>query len=240
MANLLQLHGVAEKGASPAIAAPAHDILPLEGFDAIVSSYTLDTDTAKVSPDDLAGAAMTHHRILLAYCADHALLPSRFGTLFSGPSALRTAMAEHATAYVDALNVLADHREYSIELLVETRPETTPRIADSGRNFLSDRKQLRDRRRSLVQDRQSFARALCDKAASLSDHAVCLGAAKPEKLLDANLLLPTRALQELRTLAECAEAEAAALGLTLVLRGPWPAYHFDPSAQSAKAQCHDA
>ena len=236
----LQLHGIVEGNTTRHNAAPPHRLLSLPGFDIIASDYALDPDTSNVPPDELAQAAMAHHHILLAYCADHALLPMRFGTLFSNVHAMRIAMEERAAVYVDALEVLAEHREYTIELLNGAPEHRFPSKAESGRGFLLRSKQLRDKRRSLVTDRQAFARDLALRVAALTDHPLHQGSAKPDKILDVSLLIPHQSVQGLRAIADRATAQAADLGLTLLVRGPWPAYHFDIAANTQEALCHDA
>ena len=238
--KLLHLHGVFAGGSTRRSSAPAHRIIALPAFNALVSDYNLDPDTAKVSPDDLADAAMSHHQILQAYCADHALLPMRFGTVFSGVTALKDAMRRDRTRSVHALHALADLREYSVEVLVSGTAALAPSVPDNGRRFLSDRKRLRDVRRNTSKDRQTFAMDLLQRIELLTTLPLHNGTAKPDKLLDLTALLSAAALETLRRLAADADARATELGLTLRIRGPWPAYHFDPDAMVQEAMCHGA
>ena len=111
MSGDLQVHGIIEKGAKHQETAPAHWLVSFHDFDALVSASPLCADTANVPHDLLAAAAMDHHRVLLAYCRDFALLPLRFGAVFSGQNALAGTMQRHREGYAEALRVLADQRE---------------------------------------------------------------------------------------------------------------------------------
>ncbi|MEO0745694.1 MAG: GvpL/GvpF family gas vesicle protein [Pseudomonadota bacterium] len=236
----LHLHGIFHGEAAPCSDTPAHRIIALPAFNALVSDYALDPDTAKIPPDDLADAALEHHHILQAFCADHPLLPMRFGTLFSGIPALENAMQRERERYVRALQTLAGHREYSVEVLIGETVPTEPTSSATGRSFLSDRKQLRDLRRNISLDRQTFARDLLHRVGTVTAHPLHSGAPKPDKLLDVTTLLSEVALADLRRIAADADTRAKALGLKLRITGPWPAYHVDPDALLQEAACHGA
>lgn len=228
MGKPLQLHGIVSKDASTKPAAPAHRRVAFETFEALISDYALTTDTAEIPPEILSAAAMTHHRILLAYCADHGLLPIRFGTVFSGSSAMKNAVLENVHLYETALHILSDHREYSVHLNIRQAPTEELHTPKSGRAFLSERQRGRDKRRSLAQKRQSFARCVQDNVAALAFDALRTAAPKPEKVLDVTGLFSPKALDELQWLASSLQSEALELDLSLTINGPWPAYHFDP------------
>lgn len=236
MSGDLHLHGIIEKGASHQESAPAHRIVSFPEFDALVGDYTLGADTAKVPHDQLATAAMKHHRILLAYCRDYALLPFRFGAIFSGPDVLASTMLKQQDGYAEALRALADRREYSIELFVEAAHVAPVARCEDGRTFLKSRRTLRDRRRSMSQDRQAIVDALRTQVTALSAVSPQHGVPKPEKALDMSVLLSPAATQELRDFATGIQDCATALGLKLSIRGPWPAYHFAQTDDRAEVR----
>ena len=236
MSGDLQVHGIIEKGARQDATSPAHQLVPFREFDVLVSDYTLCLDTANVPQDLLAAAAMDHHRILLAYCRDFALLPLRFGAVFSGTNALADTMHRHEETYAEALRALADQREYTVELLVETAQVVPNTPSKDGRAFLNNRRSLRDQRRSISQNRMDIVNELRAQVTAISTRAPQHGVPKPEKALDMSVLLSPEATQKLEDLALGIQKRAAALGLRLCIKGPWPAYHFAWPDNSPEAQ----
>ena len=227
MRNNLQLHGLISKGAQKVCKAPAHQIVPMATFDALVSPYALAAASDNASPDILGSAAMMHHRILLAYCADNAVLPMRFGTVFSSQSTLMAAMLEKADAYNDALKLLSKQREFSVQLNISQGDPEPPSPKENGRAFLSQRQSMRDRRRNQTQHRRAFAQWLCAQLTALSTYPVTSATAKPDRVLDVSVLIPVSRIHELRALASAAYPQAVDLALSLSITGPWPAYNFD-------------
>ena len=228
MARFLNLHGVVDRHTPLNTAAPPHRFIALPWCAALVSDYDLDPDTAKVDPDDLAASAMTHHQILLAYCAEYPLLPLRFGTVFSGEAAVIAGLVDQSDSYANALRILSDHREYSVELV--SGPPTQPLrpSAETGRGFLLARKGQRDQKRTATQNKQDFAQTLYKRAAGWTSYPLHLNDVKPENLLDISALLTSDGVRHMQDwLARNAE-KAAELGLSFRVRGPWPAYHITP------------
>lgn len=226
MPGALHVHGVVEKGARHMDNAPPHWIASFHDFDAVVSDYTLCADTANVPQDVLAAAAMDYHQILLAYCRDFTLLPLRFGAVFSGEKALAAAMRRHQKEYAEALATIGDRREYTVELIAKTSEVLPLAPPKSGRAFLSNRKELRDRHQSVSRDRQSFVKELCEQLAAISAMPPHRRMTKQDKALDISVLLSPAATSRLSHMATEIEALAAKLGLCLCIKGPWPAYHF--------------
>lgn len=238
MDSVLQLHGLIEKNAPKKPAAPAHQRVAFDSFDALISPYTLATNTEDVAPDLLSAAALMHHRILLAYCGDHAVLPMRFGSVFSSRSALKAAMAEQAESSLAALRQLGDHREYAVQLIIESGPAKQTAQQTSGRAFLNQRQHLRDRRRDRAQSIRTFAQSLHAELDSLSAQPPHAGPPKPERALDVHVLIPKSDAQRLRALASSVLPRATELGVSLSVTGPWPAYHFDAALMHQSQLAH--
>ena len=236
----LQLHAVIEKNAPLRDAGPPHQIISLEKFDAVISDYDLGEDTTETLANELAAAALKHHRILLVYCADLALLPMRFGSVFSSLDALIKAMTKQKVSCLGALEILSDHREYTIELVAEQLLKPSPVPSDTGRAFLNNRMKARDQRRTLSTDRSEFAQSVQARVSNQIGRTPIIGASNAEKLLVLTAHLSPTALRLLRVLALDIQAEAKPLGVSLQIRGPWPAYHFDTSQFEYWSESDDA
>ena len=240
MAGGIQLHGLVAKNATLPKDAPSHQIVAFETFDALISPYLLPTDIDDLEADVLGAAALNHHHILLGYCAKHALLPMRFGTVFSSPAALGRAMRDKAALYDSALVALENLREYSVHLgKTNTHLEIEPKARD-GRAFLNRKQHNRDARRDMAQNQIHFAQMLVAKIEALCAQPVSKATSKPDQLLDVTTLLSPSSLTDLRHLASDVQGRAADLGLSITLKGPWPAYHFDASALEQDRMCHGA
>lgn len=240
ISKTLQLHGIIEKEVTLSKEAPAHQIISLDKFDAIISSYDLGEDTAKTPPDELAAAMLKHHQVLLAYCVDYALLPMRFGSIFSGSDAIGEAMSKQTVSLIRALDTLSNHREYSIELLTEPLPKSPPAQSQTGRAFLNRRMKARNQRRNISADRREFANGVQARVSKLVGKNLGIGASNSEKLLNLTTILSPNDLHLFRELALDIQAEARAFGVSLKVMGPWPAYHFDTFQFENCEQFHDA
>jgi hypothetical protein len=233
------LHGLVPKQTLRRAGTPAHDRIACSAFDALASPAPPDLDD--LPPDKLADLALHHNAVLLAYCHDGPVLPLRFGTAFSSAAAATEHLHNAADAHLRALLITGTFREYTIRLSLRADPPEPARIEpQSGRDFLSRGLQVRDHRRTISDRRTALARQLLSGLRETSWQIRAAGAPKPDRLLDATLLLPPANLPALMALSRCAGPEAANLGLDLHLSGPWPAYSFDPGNPPVPDLCHGA
>lgn len=227
MRKAVHLHGLLATGTPDQGSAPLHRIVALGPFDAILSDLDPATLGEDQPPEALAAAAMRHHHILQAYCADHALLPLQFGAVFSSIKAVRAAMQEKAPTYQSALRKLADHREFSVTLEDRRAPLALAPTAPNGRAFLNRKRSIRDRRRDLTKGQRLFTTELHRRISDLSAQPLHRTNPQPGRLLDVSLLASRVGQEALRHLNRVAGKQAAGLEMQLRIVGPWPAYHFD-------------
>lgn len=221
---VLFLHGLA-KGAAPAMA-PPHDQMEVD--DLVVLTSPAPTSD---SPEALAEMAMRHNAILTAWAHRGPVLPLRFGTVFSGGEALQAHLSQSLTTLKKALEALGDAQEYVLRLRVigEASPSarTAPDLPETaGRAFLARGKAARDLRRDLSERRLALAQHLLTEARLLARQVSPAAAPRPDRLLDAALLIEPAEAKALTDLAQKHRAMAVELGLDLALTGPWPAYGF--------------
>jgi hypothetical protein len=233
------LHGLVPKETPHRAGSPAHNIIGCSDFDALASPAPPGLDD--LPPDMLADLALHHNAVLLAYCTDGPVLPLRFGTAFSSATAAAEHLHHAAAGHLRALRITGTFREYAIRLSVLADPPEPAQIEPkSGRDFLSRGRQVRDHRRTLADRRTALALQLLSGLRDVSWQIRAAGAPKPDRLLDATLLLPPARLPALIALSGRAGPEATALGLDLHLSGPWPAYSFDPENPPVPDPCHGA
>ncbi|MEO1370442.1 MAG: GvpL/GvpF family gas vesicle protein, partial [Acidobacteriota bacterium] len=88
-----------------------------------------------------------HHQSVVATAARAgALLPVRFGTLFSDREALEAWVEPRTAALIDSLESLRGRSEWAVRLLAEDRPPGSGKATEeaTGRSYLLARKSARD------------------------------------------------------------------------------------------------
>lgn len=237
----LLLHGLVAQRTPYRAKAPAHEFIQCLDFLALASRAPPSLDD--LLPDALADLALRHNAVLVAYCAEGSVLPLRFGTAFSSAEAAASHLNTAAEFHLRALNHTGTFREYAIRLSLRNEPpgvaEPDP-VPKSGRDFLTRGRLVRDHRRSLSESRMALARELLSDLRSISWQIKAAGAPKPDRLLDATLLVPPDRIPALAALAGHCAPIAAPLGLDLRLTGPWPAYSFDPENPPVPEICDGA
>jgi Gas vesicle synthesis protein GvpL/GvpF len=233
---MILLHGViATESATPLASSdgdlPQHRLLAAGALTAIVSSAVSDLTEPDLSPDTLAAAALTHDAILTAYAGVCDVVPIQFGTAFSDTDAVCTFLTDpdQVARVAATLQRLKGLQEFSLRLTVVGDPPDArlDSVAGpiAGRAFLQRRAGLRQVRRSLSHRRAALASQI---AATVHAQAVGTQAGRPapDRLCSIAILWPRDRLRDLTDLVAGIVPQAAALGLDLQLRGPFPAYSF--------------
>lgn len=222
------LHGVAPQGTPQPPQAPTHARWAAGGLLALTSrppEALFDDPDGSVTIE----AGLAHDRLLSAYARIGPVMPIRFGTLFSGPDAVRERVATDAAALARGLSRLGRAREYGISVVGAAAGEAPPRPArpsGSGRGFLHDRAAARRARRAEAEAVGAF---LADVEARLGRHAAEIrhtGRTGRGRMADLAALVPPEREPAFLRLAETLAPEATRHGLALRLGGPWPAYSF--------------
>lgn len=198
------------------------------GLAAIVSLHDPALSQDDVPEQRLIRAALAHNDILMAYAAKVAIVPVRYGAIFSTEALLISHVAAGAADYGKTLARLNGMLEYAVALTVA---EPVRKVAEmpaptSGRSFLQARRAARVGRETLSQDRRSFAAGLVDAMAPwISAHRF---AARPRagRVLDASVLVARGDGDGFAARAAEVTDTASHLGLTLSVTGPLPPYSF--------------
>jgi hypothetical protein len=203
---------------------PNHSLITCNGVTALVSGAPVNVRS--LSPDAVASLGLHHHAILQAYCDIGAVLPMRFGSVFTNEDAVYRHIAPQAGQMMKALHYLETHQEYTLRLTVSGDPLPMPQPARTGREFLTRGRNLRDLRQGLADRRMALARNLAETAEQIAVQVTAAGAPRPDRALDLVMLLPAGAVTHLSALAARVAPQARDLGLDLGLAGPWPAYSY--------------
>jgi len=223
MADVL-LHGLVLSNTAIPIDSPPHDLVVCAGITALISAAPLGV--RDLEPEALAELALGHHAILQAYCETVAVLPLRFGSVFSSVDTVRHHIRKSVDQITIALHKLEDMKEYTLRLTVMGDPTPPSGPALTGRDFLARGRDLRKLRHTIADGRAALSRDLTAALHRLAVQIEPAAAARPDRVMDLAALLPAGAVASLATIAQRFGPQAQALGLDLRITGPWPAYSF--------------
>ena len=177
-------------------------------------------------------SAVRHHEGVIEELLDgRAVVPMRFGSIFSTEAGLVAMLDEHAARFSQLLDSVRGRREWGVRLLAD-RDALVRRLAPAATAATTGSDYLRRRRAEMQagDEVSAMAAALSQEVtaelAALAEHHVLLHPrqADPGTLVTASFLIPVA--DEGRFLARAEELDAAHDGLSLVVTGPWPAYSF--------------
>lgn len=194
----------------------------------LVALSSEQAPTKAQDPDEQTAlaAAFSHHKLLSAYCAEHDVLPVRFGSAFSSEGALIERVTATRGSVTAALENLADRLEFVLRV-EDAKASAQSDLAQvtSGRAFLANKRDVRDAQRKRGADRKAFIERLAGAFAEVFSETLHLDPRKPA--IAALAVLVDRYMQaEFWEWAQRLSNEAEALGLKIAATGPGPAYSF--------------
>jgi hypothetical protein len=205
-------------------------------------------------PDWIVPRACHHERVIEAVMRASPVLPVRFGAVFSSQGALVELLAARHDEIARFLEAVADKEEWAVRVLAD--PEqgvawvlaSDPKLAcprrripqSPGARYLAEKKLRGDAEKQF----KSWCRALASQVADqLAPGAVdtCpvktrLGqhhGIKAETVLNRAFLLMRRDVDDFQRRVEQIQVALGGRGLTFVVSGPWPPYHFCPAIEGA-------
>ena len=220
-----------------------------------------DAPLCKLACQDLAGVISSvtttqvqatesnlwqHEAIVEALMADRAVLPVRFGTVFSNEAAAQAELLTHQADLIASLNRVRGRVELGLRVLVNDERETVPpkdgdnsippkdgehfiTLAQSappsrGRAYLMARLEQEQRTRAKQQHAKAWAAEVHAPLARLAVASVQQVLVTPRMLLTAAYLVERDGVEAFRQ--EVAARGSAHPKLSLLCTGPWPPYNF--------------
>jgi hypothetical protein len=202
----------------------------------------------------LAPRACRHEAVLEQVMRLGAVLPARFGTLFSSTASLESFMRQHETEIGRFLERMGGQEEWAVKgffdqagaekaLLVSWRSEESSRPGlPPGVTVLREQSQRIQAREALDDQLAETCSELLEELNVLATQMVprrILAHERPdaarEMVLNWALLLPAAAVADFRARIERANAERNGGGLALEVSGPWPPYSFCPVLEAEPA-----
>jgi predicted unusual protein kinase regulating ubiquinone biosynthesis (AarF/ABC1/UbiB family) len=174
----------------------------------------------------LALHSVRHQQVVGEVAAQMPIVPARFGTIFSGETALLENVAGRSKALAKVFDRIEDADEWGVKVFAEkTASSPAKTSARSGKEYLQQKAaQIKQRPERADPELQKFAAAL-EKVASSSAPSGKVSGAQPSLLWQATFLVPrSRQKQWEKVLGEFVERWN---GLRRIeLNGPWPPYSF--------------
>jgi len=236
MVRALQLHGLVPVDTEIATGGPAHMLLPLGPFAAIVSEYPDDDPANSTEEATLTNWAMAHHTLLTCYTAKGDLLPMRPGAVFTGPTQLLATLDTQKPDLLEKFRQLKGLREYLIEAHLMAFDSAKSPDTQTGTAHLRARRAARNLRHNIGTARNDLLRNVAGRLDDIAMQVTPLGACHADRPFRRAVLVHDMQTAALRALAQDMDAPARDLGLDLVISGPWPAYSFNPDIGLSEAR----
>ncbi len=205
----------------------------------------------------LAPRVCRHQAVLEQVMHLGAVLPARFGTLFSSTARLEDFMCQHGAVMGRFLERVGDQQEWAVKgffdqaraeaqwLARRRSEEPSPSTASPGLAYLHDQNLLLQARDDLDDRLARACGALLRELNALAPKIVprrILARETPgatgEMVLNWALLLPSAALAEFRGRVQRANSAQNPAGLAFEISGPWPPYSFCPVLEDKPALEH--
>jgi hypothetical protein len=174
----------------------------------------------------LAQHSVRHQQVVGEIAAQLPVVPARFGTVFSGETALLENVAGRSKALGKVFDRIEGADEWGVKVFAE-RAAAAPgkNSARSGKEYLQQKAaQIKERPDRSDPALQKFAAAL-EKVASASAPSGKVSGAQPSLLWQATFLVPrSRQKQWEKVLGEFVERWSGVRRIEL--NGPWPPYSF--------------
>ena len=179
----------------------------------------------------LALHSVRHQQVVAEIAAKGAIIPARFGTVFSGQEALLNDVAGRKAALRKVLERISDADEWGVKVFAEQPASPEPPAAvHSGKEYLQH-KAARLKRRPERDDAglREFAEAL-EKVAIDSAPTGKISGVQPDLLWQATFLVPrARRRQWDAVLKDFVKQWGASRRIEV--NGPWPPYSFVADAE---------
>lgn len=202
-------------------------------------------------PDQAPELLIAHDRMIHALFAQGSILPSRFGMTLSCADAVRAWLADDAAALHARLAAVAGAGEWCLKIKTsgDQPPKPQAPVTPSsprpvgGAQFLKRKLSAKRAVEDGAQNRRQAVQALHAACTALArEHRVAAADPLKDWRFRGHYLIDHRQKPQLTAIAQSQQAGLAALGLTLDLQGPLPAYSFcaAPNTGAADAAQHAA
>jgi len=178
----------------------------------------------------LALHSVRHQQVVGEVAAQVAIVPARFGTVFSGEAALKKNVAGRSQALKRVFEHVAEADEWGVKVFADKKTPAKAAIASSGKEYLRQKAaQIKQRPERNDPELSEFAEKLA-KVAMDSAPSGKVSGTQPSLLWQATFLVARRRRRQWeQVLSEFVERWE---GLRRIeINGPWPPYSFVADAE---------
>ncbi|HZD93138.1 MAG TPA: GvpL/GvpF family gas vesicle protein, partial [Candidatus Sulfotelmatobacter sp.] len=178
----------------------------------------------------LALHSVRHQQVVGEVAAQTAIIPARFGTVFSGEAALVKNVLGRENAIEKVFDRVADADEWGVKVFAEKKAPARTTEARSGKDYLRQKAaQLKQRPERNDPELQKFATAM-GKVASETAPSGKVSGTQPSLLWQATFLVPrSRRKPWEKVLSEFVGRWEGQRRIEV--NGPWPPYSFVSDAE---------
>jgi hypothetical protein len=184
-----------------------------------------------------------HGQVAERLMQDHAVLPTRFGTVLADAGAVEETLERHHDAFAEGLRRVRGCIELGVRVMWQrdaatddSAPAAPPIVAPgaSGRAYLAARIEQEQRRRAIVCRAAELAGALDEAFRSCAVDGTFKVLPSQQFVMTGAYLVRRDRADEFRRRVEAAGADHP--DVRLLCTGPWPPYHFVPAVAAPEVQ----
>ncbi len=194
-------------------------------------------DRGELDMEALAPKARAHERVLERLLDGGAVLPLRFGVMYTDDNQLRGLLRSRSTTIESELTRLAGHSEWGLTVDLIPAAGLAPvhdiHTVGGGRDYLDRRRSERDAAERRAEQEGLVRESIHESLLSVAADGVILSrrrgssGADERCVMRASYLVDSDRVDVFRATAESVLVGASAeWSLSGELTGPWPAYHF--------------
>jgi len=194
------------------------------------ASFAQDMERNIENLEWLALHSVRHQQVVGEVAAQVAIVPARFGTIFSGEAALVKNVLGRSEALKKVFDRVADADEWGVKVFAEKKTAAKVTSAQSGREYLQQKAaQIKQPPERNDPELKEFATAL-EKVASDTAPSGKVSGTQPSLLWQSTFLVPrSRRKQWEKVLSEFVERWDGQRRIEV--NGPWPPYSFVADAE---------
>jgi hypothetical protein len=172
-----------------------------------------------------------HEAVIESLLGGRAVVPMRFGSIFSTEAGLRSMLEENATAFIGMLDRVRGRTEWGVRVNADREAMVrglapAPTAAGSGGDYLRRRKAEMKADEEVGAEAARIAREVHEALVERAEDGVVLQprVPDPQTLITSAYLVPFS--DQDAFLASAKELDAKYEGISLDVTGPWPPYSF--------------
>lgn len=226
--------------------------IPFKDIEAIASEVDLSKFNAKTIKEKLQEDAKwteknvkRHHEVVAEANKKSAVIPMKFGTIYKTKKNIEAMLAKYYRKFKELLNYLAGKQEWGVKGYLEyekfvkilknkdkgmQKLEKKKSSLPEGMKWYTDKKSEKLIAEQIEDEVEEELKRIIDKlekrAEKIRLNDLLPKEAGKDMILNAACLVRNDTLEEFKSLFSELKKECDAVGITVIMTGPWPPYNF--------------